>query len=133
MSEETRQQTRGEDILPPGTLLAERYEIVEFLAEGGMGRVYIALQRPIQRKVALKVMRRELVFDNSSKKRFLREALAVSKLTHPNTITIIDYGDQQELCFIAMEFLDGVSLDQLLREGPMSIDRAVNSISAARA
>ena len=128
MSEETRQQTRGEDILPPGTLLAERYEIVEFLAEGGMGRVYIALQRPIQRKVALKVMRRELVFDNSSKKRFLREALAVSKLTHPNTITIIDYGDQQELCFIAMEFLDGVSLDQLLREGPMSIDRAVNIV-----
>ncbi|MEL6179423.1 MAG: serine/threonine-protein kinase, partial [Myxococcota bacterium] len=127
MSEDTY-QIRGDEVLAPGTLLAGRYEIVEFLAEGGMGRVYIALQRPIARKVALKVMRRELVFDNSSKKRFLREALAVSKLTHPNTITIIDYGDQEELCFIAMEFLDGMSLDRLLREGPMPLQRAVNIV-----
>jgi serine/threonine protein kinase len=117
-------------ILRPGDLIGGRFEILRPLAEGGMGRVYVALQRPIDRQVALKVLRRELVSDADSVKRFLREAVAASKLSHPNTITIIDYGeDLGPIHYIAMEFLDGESLHQLLeREGCLPLDRAINII-----
>ena len=91
------------DVLPPGTLLNGRYRIIRKLAEGGMGRVYVAEQEPIGRQVALKVMRRELIKDEMSKKRFLQEAVAVSKLHHPNTITVLDYGQcADQTLFIAM-------------------------------
>ena len=118
-------------LLSPGTLLNERFRIVRKLAEGGMGHVYVAVQEPIGRQVALKVMRKELVSDEMSAKRFLREAVAVSKLHHPNTITVLDYGEAPgHILYIAMEYLEGESLHELLdREGGLSLEVAVSIVS----
>ncbi len=95
-----------------------------------MGSVYVAIQEPIGRKVALKVMKPELVKDEAARKRFTREAEAVSKLQHPNTITLIDYGESDGNMFIAMEFLDGRPLSDLLKDaGPLPLVRAVDIVS----
>lgn len=120
--------TRRDTDLAAGDMVAGRFEIVEKLAEGGMGKVYVALQQPIGRRVALKVLRRELATDDAAVKRFFREAVAASKLHHPNTITIIDYGEGEEnTLFIAMELLDGESLHELLdKETQLPLGRAVN-------
>jgi tRNA A-37 threonylcarbamoyl transferase component Bud32 len=121
------EQRRDSDLVS-GDVIAGRFEIVSKLAEGGMGKVYVAIQQPIGRKVALKVLRRELATDDAAVKRFFREAVAASKLHHPNTITIIDYGEGDEnTLFIAMELLDGESLHELLgRETRLPLRRAVN-------
>ncbi len=124
----TGTEERRDSDLAPGDVVAGRFEIVSKLAEGGMGKVYVALQQPIGRKVALKVLRRELATDDAAVKRFFREAVAASKLHHPNTITIIDYGEGEEnTLFIAMELLDGESLHELLgRDTRLPLRRAVN-------
>ena len=124
----TEAAQRKDTDLAQGDVIADRFEIVSKLAEGGMGKVYVAIQRPIGRQVALKVLRRELATDEAAVKRFFREAVAASKLHHPNTITIIDYGEgEHNTLFIAMELLDGESLHELLeRESSLPLQRAVN-------
>ncbi len=116
--------------LVPGDLLAGKYRILEQLAEGGMGIVYVASQEPMGRRVALKVMKQEMVSDKASVKRFFREAVAVSKLDHPNTIKIYDYGEGEgSRLYIVMEFLDGEPLSRILkREGALSLKRSVNLV-----
>ena len=109
-------QRDDDDILSPGTVIGGRYTIAEHIAAGGMGRVYVAQQAPLNRKVALKVMHRDLCADREAVKRFMREAVAVSQLTHPNTITVFDYGESRDgLFYIAMELLDGEPLSDRIR------------------
>jgi tRNA A-37 threonylcarbamoyl transferase component Bud32 len=129
MTDEVQEQDR-EVGLKTGDLLAGRFEIQKMLAEGGMGRVYVAIQQPMGRKVAVKVMKQELVSDQASVKRFFREAVAVSKLSHPNTITIIDYGEGEgKNLYIAMEYLEGEPLSEIMiRAGAMPLARVVNII-----
>ncbi|MEZ4463550.1 MAG: serine/threonine-protein kinase [bacterium] len=99
------------------TLDNGRYEIVKLIGEGGMGRVYQARQTSMDRMVALKILRAQLALDEQLLARFQQEALSVSKLRHPNTITVYDYGRTPDgLLFIAMELLGGKSLYQLLRQ-----------------
>ena len=129
MSDEVKAETspaRYGD-LEPGRMIADRFKIISKLAEGGMGKVYVATQEPIGRQIALKVLRREFSADELAVKRFFREAVAASKLHHPNTITILDYGEcEDETLFIAMELLDGENLHALLnREGSLGVHRAV--------
>jgi len=128
--EENAPQADLSNQLQPGDLVAGRFRIVERLAEGGMGIVYVATQEPMGRKVALKVMKQELVSDQASVKRFYREAVAVSRLHHPNTITIIDYGEAEgNKLFLAMEFLDGQPLSKILEtEERLPLKRAVNIV-----
>jgi len=117
--------------LPEGTVIAGRYTIKKHLAAGGMGRVYVAEQSPLGRRVALKVMHTDLCQDSESVKRFFREAVAVSQLTHPNTITVFDYGESEFGNFyIAMEFLEGEPLsDRVRREGSLDPDAAFNIVT----
>ena len=79
-----------------GRVLDDRYDVISVLGKGGMGVVYRAKQKIIDRPVALKVLRRELIQDESSVKRFLVEAKASSALRSPHTITIYDFGITQE-------------------------------------
>jgi tRNA A-37 threonylcarbamoyl transferase component Bud32 len=109
-----------------GKILDDRYEVISILGKGGMGVVYRAKQKIIDRPVALKVLRRELIQDESSVKRFLVEAKASSALRSPHTITLFDFGITQEgLLYFTMELLDGTVLTKaILEEAPFSPERA---------
>ncbi len=99
-----------------GATLGDRYTIVGRLGAGGMGTVYRAEQAPLHREVALKVLRRELGRDPDTVARFTREAKLLSQLRHPNTVTILDFGQSAEgLLFLAMELLEGEMLSSRMR------------------
>lgn len=120
-----------------GRMLANRYAVERVIAAGGMGRVYLATQMPLGRPVAIKVVRTEI---QGSRQQFLRrfflEASACARLTHPNIITIHDYGEAEDgNVFMAMEYLDGRSLDKEIKDtAPMTPERALHiTIQVSRA
>jgi serine/threonine protein kinase len=113
-----------------GEEIDERYRIRRILGKGGMGIVYVAEQIMIGREVALKVLRREMVQDESSVKRFLTEAKAIASLKNPHTITLYDFGVTDDgLLYYTMEMLEGRPLSTLLTSrGPMHHDEAAEII-----
>src|SRR5437868_10092980 len=90
------------------------YQVIEKLGEGGMGVVWKALDTHLDRFVALKLLPPARVFDAERKRRFIQEAKAASALNHPNIITVYDIADSDGTPFIAMEYIDGKTLDQLI-------------------
>ncbi|MFT4623406.1 MAG: serine/threonine protein kinase [Myxococcota bacterium] len=112
-----------------GRLLEGRFELVELLAHGGMGKVYRAIQRPIDRVCAVKVLHRA-GSSNDARIRFFREASVAARLAHPNTVRLYDYGACEDgLCFIAMELLEGRTLADLIREeAPVAPGRALELV-----
>ena len=103
--------------------------LIESLVGGGaMGAVYKAKQLALDKIVAIKVMHRELAKDETFVARFQREAKAASKLDHPNSMRVIDFGEEPDgLLYIAMEFLDGKDLFAVIEEGwPLSDERIVD-------
>ncbi|WNG30015.1 protein kinase [Cystobacter fuscus] len=99
-----------------GRVLNDKFRILEVLGSGGMGRVYKAMQSPLERLVALKVLNPQYseAKDPGFQKRFFMEAAVTSKLRHPNTVTIIDYGKTDDgVLYIAMEYLEGQTLAHL--------------------
>ena len=99
--------------LVPGKTLAQ-YRVEAKLGEGGMGAVYRAYDTRLRRYVALKVLPPERVADSENKQRLLREARAASALNHANIVTVYEIGSQGGVDFIAMEFVDGESLKELI-------------------
>lgn len=110
-----------------GETLAGRYRVEELIGTGGMGSVYVAVQEPLGRKVALKCIRSVLTDDELAVKRFIQEARAISQLQHPNIVTLHDFGqDDDGTLFIAMELLRGESLRQRIeRDGPLAPSESV--------
>jgi serine/threonine protein kinase len=111
-----------------GRVINDRYKIIEQIGHGGMGRVYRALQAPLDRVVALKVLGAGHDRDPNFYKRFFLEASVTAKLTHPNTITLYDYGRTEDgIVFIAMEYIAGRTLSQAMQQdGPLTQDRVVH-------
>ena len=121
-----------------GTILGGRFEIVAPIAAGGMGRIYRAIQRPLDRLVALKVLNPNVngSRDPNFEERFFLEALMTAKLRHPNTVTLYDYGRSEEgIYFMALELLEGQTLQQILvKGGPIGVAaRALQSAPRWRA
>jgi serine/threonine protein kinase len=110
-----------------GKLTADKFVIVDLISEGGMGAVYKAMQLPVEREVALKVLRAELEDSNQGRDRFVREARAVSKLTHPNVITLHDFGfEDSGHPYMVMEYAPGVSLAGWLRRDDLTVERIIH-------
>src|SRR6188768_1950880 len=118
-------------VLPAGTIVDGRYEIVAPLAEGGMGAVFRARRVLLGDEVALKIVRAEFVKDAGARERFLRESRACAQLRHPNIVSILDYSvDAEGRPFMVMELLNGGSLRQeLIERGPFSISEVQSVIA----
>lgn len=108
-------------------VFSKRYEILRHLARGGMAEVYLAHDLMLDRRVALKVLFRELSTDRSFVERFRREAQAAANLSHPNIVSIYDWGEEEGTYFIVMEYIEGRTLGQMIRgEGPLLPERAAD-------
>jgi serine/threonine protein kinase/WD40 repeat protein len=115
------QSLRESGLVASGPALAATSRLGEFslgrlLGQGGMGVVYEARQERLDRTVALKVVRADLLYFPGARERFRREIEAVARLSHPGIVTVLTVGDDQELPFIAMELLRGASLEDVVRE-----------------
>ncbi len=108
-----------------GSRLAQ-YEVIQLLGTGGMGEVYLAQDVRLRRKVALKMLRRELVTNERGLQRFEREAQTVSALNHPNIVTVYEFGQANGLHFIATEYVEGRTVREELRSGRLKINRAID-------
>ncbi len=107
-----------------------RYELTHLVARGGMAQVYRAVDRQLDRPVALKVLFPELSVDKTFVERFRREAQAAANLSHPNIVPVFDWGEDDGAYFIVMEYIDGRALSAVLRD-PQRLDpRQVAMIGA---
>jgi uncharacterized protein (TIGR03067 family) len=103
-------------------------EIVELLGQGGMGIVYKARQRRLDRFVALKILPGQAGGDSAFAERFAREARALAKLTHPSVVTVYDFGESDGRFYLLMEFVEGVNLRHLLRERRLKPEEALKIV-----
>lgn len=109
-----------------GRTIAQRYRLESRIAAGGMGEVFLARDLTEGRRVAIKVLHPTPHEDDSRRKRFLREAWAVSQLSHPSIVRVFDRGEEHDGCvWIAMEFIDGTSLAAMLDRGPLPLREVV--------
>ncbi|MGB6875547.1 MAG: tetratricopeptide repeat protein [Candidatus Acidiferrales bacterium] len=113
-------------VLEAGDELGHRYQIESMLGQGGMGRVYKAYDKELDRPIALKVLQPELTSDPNAMQRFKQELLLASRISHKNILRIHDLGEADNVKFISMAFVDGLDLHHLLRSGKLSIERAQN-------
>src|SRR5688572_25455967 len=109
-------------MLPTGSKF-HHYEIRDLLGSGGMGQVYRARDLRLNRTVAIKILPREFSLDPNRLSRFEQEARSASALNHPNIITIYDVGDFESAPYIAMEYVKGETLRDLLKEGALPLNR----------
>jgi serine/threonine-protein kinase len=114
------------------TLLIGSYVLLAHLAAGGMGEVFVARHRRMQRVVALKVIRRAQLADGNTVERFRREAQAVAQLSHPNIVSVYDAGEEADAHYLAMELIDGIDLGKLIHScGQLPVPLACDFIRQA--
>src|SRR5665647_3611715 len=99
-----------------GKLLLNRYELLEKIGEGGMGIVYKAKCHLLNRFVAVKILKTELSSDEDFVARFKREGTSAASLSHPNIVNVHDVGTENNINFIVMEYINGKTLKQLIKE-----------------
>src|ERR1700712_3811186 len=121
----------------PGTIVDGRYHVLSRLGSGGMADVFLAEDQQLGRKVALKLLHRRFAEDPDFVERFRREAHAAAGLQHPNVVGVYDRGEFDGTYYIAMEYLPGRTLKQLIRdEAPLdpirAIDITIQILKAAR-
>jgi eukaryotic-like serine/threonine-protein kinase len=124
-------QTDVRELADPliGVVVAERYRIKEPIGRGGMGVVYRVEHARIGKHMALKLLTGELTRDPQQVARFKREAQLVSRLSHPNTVQVFDFGASDGLVYLAMEYLKGEDLGHLIRRvGPLSVERTLKIV-----
>jgi TolB-like protein len=110
--------------LKPGQSLS-RYRLLEVIGEGGMGVVWKALDTTLERPVAVKILPEEFAADRNRAARFMREAKLLASLNHPHIATIHEVGQEDEILFLAMEMVEGSTLREILRKGPLPLGDAL--------
>ncbi|MDB4944367.1 MAG: serine/threonine protein kinase [Labilithrix sp.] len=109
-----------------GTVISDRYRILELLGEGGMGAVYLAEHVHMKKRVALKLLHPEMSDNAEVQSRFEREAMAASHVEHPNVAAATDFGRTADgAYFLVLEYVEGTSLRDVLAKGPISVARAL--------
>ena len=108
------------------TLAGGRYVLEERLGSGGMGSVYLARDRELERPVAVKLLAEGLADDHEFRQRFVREARLAARLSHPNIVTVFDTGAEDGRPYIVMEYVDGETLADALRRRRFSVEEAVD-------
>ena len=103
-----------------------RYEIIKELGKGGMGVVYQAHDPQIDRPVALKVLREDRVVSEDFVSRFFKEAIFIGRLSHPNIVTVYDVGRDHGTIYIAMEYLQGQTFNEVIRSGRLSVEKIID-------
>ena len=103
-------------------------EILEVIGSGGMGMVYRAKQRQLDRIVAVKILPKKLASDPQFTERFTREAKLLGRLSHPNIVSVYDFGQSEGLFFLIMEYVDGVNLRQAMRAGRFTPKEALEMV-----
>jgi serine/threonine protein kinase len=126
-----RRIVRDERAKSEGGMLVKKqiggYKLIRRIGEGGMGEVYLAEQLTMHRTVALKILHNKWADDEEFRKRFLLEARAAGKLSHQNLIQVYDVGKYQGKYYFSMEFIDGVTVEDLIRhEGAMPVDKVID-------
>jgi serine/threonine-protein kinase len=110
-----------------GNMAADKFVVVSRISEGGMGTVYQALQLPVDRKVAFKVLRADLEDNEDIRRRFIREARAVAKIAHPNIIHLHDFGfDESGYPYMVMEYAPGTNLDEWIHRDDITVERGLH-------
>ncbi len=108
-------------------IIADRYQVIRLIGEGGMADVYLAYDKILKRDVAVKVLRGDLASDPVNLARFQKEAMALANTSHPNIVEVYDVGVQGNKNYIVMEYVPGKTLKQLITQrGSIPIDEAVN-------
>lgn len=114
-------------MISKGQKINDRYEIIKSIGEGGMANVYLGYDEILDRNVAIKILRGDLSNDEKFVRRFQREALSASSLSHPNIVEMYDVGEDNGLYYIIMEYVEGKTLKQLLkRRGSLTLSEAID-------
>ena len=114
-------------MIEKGQRINDRYEIIKSIGEGGMANVYLAYDTILDRRVAVKVLRGDLSNDEKFVRRFQREALSASSLSHPNIVEMYDVGEDNGIYYIIMEYIEGKTLKQLIKKrGALTLSEAID-------
>jgi serine/threonine-protein kinase len=110
-----------------GHLLNERYQIIRKIGSGGMAEVYLARDTILERDVAIKALKSEYINDHEFTTRFDREAQAATSLNHPNIVSIYDVGEEEDILYMVMEYVDGLTLKEYIQQyGSIDVNEAVD-------
>ena len=113
-----------------GQKINDRYQIIKTIGEGGMANVYLAYDTILDRNVAVKVLRGDLASDEKFVRRFQREALSASSLSHPNIVEVYDVGEDNGNYYIVMEYVDGKHLKNLIKKrGKLTLSEVIDTLS----
>lgn len=114
-------------MITKGQKINDRYEIIQSIGEGGMANVYLAKDAILDRYVAIKILRGDLAGDEKFVRRFQREALAASSLSHPNIVEMYDVGEDNGTYYIVMEYIEGKTLKQLIKKrGSLTLSECID-------
>ncbi|WP_304508999.1 protein kinase domain-containing protein [Anaerotignum sp.] len=116
-------------LLNPGTVLGDRYEIIEKIGSGGMAMVYRGKDKKLDRYVTIKVLREEFIGDDEFIERFRSEACSAARLSHPNIVRVYDVGEDGEISYIVMEYIHGDTLKQAIRQKAPFDSRSTLNVS----
>ncbi len=113
-----------------GKRISGRYKILDLIGGGGMANVYLAHDMILDREVAIKMLRLDFANEDEFIKRFQREAQSATSLAHPNIVSIYDVGEESDLYYIVMEYVDGMTLKQYIQQhSPISVETALDILT----
>lgn len=117
-----------------GRLIDGRYQVRSLIARGGMATVYVATDLRLERRIAIKIMHDHLAADLAFRERFIREARAAARLTHPNLVNVYDQGEDEGLAYIVMEYVPGITLRDLLHDHHrLTVEQTIDIMDAVLA